>query len=250
MNESYSAGQWKVYWSRRGWDLSFADSRGVLSIHRMSNLLHRWKINMKIKKRKGRQSEMSRKQSQSASVWWAASAKKCGNYIPPDPLCQEFNGVGVEVGQKPSMLFFYHTYRMNMCVHLCQMQEAGGGQGGSWVQLYNDQNRTCFLFPTCVFSPNYTRNSESHRKEEKKTPSFSSLTIGGGWKVGGKPFFFQSRASCFLCMVLFVCISSYSLGRLCMEGRKKDSSPTAFDAHGLWSHVNALSVKSFCCPSA
>lgn len=35
----------------------------------------------------------------------------------------------------------------------------------------------------------------------------------------------QHRASCSLCLALFVCISSYSSGSPHMEGRKKDSSP-------------------------
>lgn len=136
-----------------------------------------------------------------------------------------------------------------------RMQETRRGRGGSGVQLNNNQNRTCFLFPTCVFFPNYARAYESHRKEEsKKTSFFSSTTqskeVGRKWGAEFLPFSFKNRASCSLCWVLFVCISYYSLGRPRMKGRKKDSGPTAFDVRFLWSHVSALSVKSFCCPLA
>lgn len=110
---------------------------------------------------------MRRKQSQSRQVFEGQHQQRDVEITFLQFLCAKClmewrEGGGFGVGQKPSMLFFYHTYPMNMCVHLCQMQEAGGGQGGSGVQLYNDQNRTCFLFPTCVFFPNYARTSESH----------------------------------------------------------------------------------------
>lgn len=141
-----------------------------------------------------------------------------------------FNGGGGErkgrCRTKPPVLFFYHTYPMNMCAHLCQTQETGGGQGGSVVQLYNDQNRTCFLFPTCVFFPNYAQTSKSLRKEaEKKThPSPHQPWRACRWG-GAPPPKKKTRASCSLCLALFVCISSYSSGSPRMEGRKKDSSP-------------------------
>lgn len=147
-----------------------------------------------------------------------------------------------------------------MCTHLCQTQETGGGQGGSRAQLYNYQNRTCFLFPTCVFFPQLRSNLQVTQKKEKKKPSPHQrwrarrcVCVWGGWGYFLFSFFLppiQNKASCSLCLALFVCISSYSSGRPCMEGRKKDSSLTAFDVHVLWSHVSALSVKSFCCPSA
>lgn len=68
------------------------------------------------------------------------------------------------------MLFFYHTYPLNMCVHLCQMQETGGGQGRSRVQLFNDQNHTffvsyvCFLSQLCLHPPVHTetRGEKKH----------------------------------------------------------------------------------------
>lgn len=105
-------------------------------------------------------------------------AEKCGICILTFSVCQMFNGVqsGLVLDKRkktkhPSVLFFYHTYPLNMCVHLCQMQETGGGQGGSRVQLFNDQNHTCFLFPTCVFFPNYawTLQFTQKRGEKKKT---------------------------------------------------------------------------------
>lgn len=102
-----------------------------------------------------------------------------------------------------------------------------------------------FSFPIMLEPPSLTK-----KQERKKTSFFSSMNeskeVGRRWGVE----VFQNRASCSLCLVLFVCISFYSLSRPCMGGRKKDSRPTAFDVHVLWSHVSALSVKSFCCPAA
>lgn len=126
-----------------------------------------------------------------------AQAEKCGICILTFSVCQMFNGVqsGLVLDKKtkkhPSVLFFYHTYPLNMCVHLCQMQETGGGQGGSRVQLFNDQNHTCFLFPTCVFFPNYawTLQFTQKRGEKKKNTSFSSLTKESSKGVGARLFF-------------------------------------------------------------
>lgn len=137
-----------------------------------------------------------------------------------------------------------------MWTHLYQTQETGGGQEGSRVQLYDDQNRTCFLFPTCVFFPQACSNLQVTQKRGRKKHIY--LLIKDEKQGGVTPPHpsIQNKASCSVCLVLFVCVSSNSLGRPCMEGREKDSSLTAFDVHVLWPHVNALSVKSFCCPSA
>lgn len=170
MNESYSAGQWKVYWSRRGWDLSFADSRGVLSIHCMSNLLHRWKINTRGKKRNGRQSEMSRKESQSASVWWAASAKKNVEITFLHFLCAKclMEWAVRSVLDKNPLCYSFITLTKWTCVCICvkcrNREEGKKGAGYSCTTI----KTTRYLFPACVFSPNYAGNSESHRKEEGK----------------------------------------------------------------------------------
>ena len=168
-----------------------------------------------------------------------------------------FNGGGGErkgrCRTKPPVLFFYHTYPMNMCAHLCQTQETGGGQGGSVVQLYNDQNRTCFLFPTCVFFPNYAQTSKSLRKEaEKKThPSphqpWRACRWGGAHPPPPKKKLGPHALYVWHCLCAFPPIARAALA---WRAGKKTAAPTAFDVHVLWSHVNALSVKSFCCSSA
>lgn len=108
----------------------------------------------------------------------------------------------------------------------------------------------CFLSPITLKPPSHTE-----KRKKKNLLLIKDGEQGGVCGGRGGIFFFflppiQNKASCSLCLALFVCISSYSSGRPCMEGRKKDSSLTAFDVHVLWSHVSALSVKSFCCPSA
>lgn len=152
---------------------------------------------------------------------------------------------------KPPVLFFYHTYPMNMCAHLCQTQETGGGQGGSVVQLYSDQNRTCFLFPTCVFFPNYARTSKSHRKEAEKKHIL--LLTDDGEHVGGEVHLSPPPNIGPHALYVWHCLCAFPpIARAALTWRagKKTAAPMAFDVHVLWSHVNALSVKSFCCPSA
>lgn len=112
-----------------------------------------------------------------------------------------------------------------------------------------------FVSYMCFLSPSMLKPSSHTEKRQKKNISISSskmrnkeVCVGHGNPPPHPSI--QSKASCSVCLVLFVCVSSNSLGSPCMEGRKKDSSLTAFDVHVLWPHVNALSVKSFCCPSA
>lgn len=63
-------------------------------------------------------------------------------------------------------------------------------------------------------------------------------------------FFSQIRASRFLCLALFECISlPYRLDKLRVEARKKGDL-MLFDVPVLWSAVNILSLKSFCCTFA
>lgn len=157
-------------------------------------------------------------------------------------------------GSCVSFFFFLITLSQWTCVHICvkrRKREEGKEGAGHSCTTIKTAHVFCFLH---VFSfPNYAQTSKSHRKKKKK-----NLKDGeqGGVCGGGRGYFLfflppiQNKASCSLCLALFVCISSYSSGRPCMEGRKKDSSLTAFDVHVLWSHVSALSVKSFCCPSA
>lgn len=152
--------------------------------------------------------------------------------------------------------FFLITLIQWTCGHICikrRKQEEGKKGAGYSCTTIKTAHVFCFLH---VFSfPKHAQTFQSHRKEAEKNISISSskmrnkeVCVGHGNPPPHPSI--QSKASCSVCLVLFVCVSSNSLGSPCMEGRKKDSSLTAFDVHVLWPHVNALSVKSFCCPSA
>lgn len=112
-----------------------------------------------------------------------------------------------------------------------------------------------FVSYMCFSFPNYAQTSKSHRKEKKNLLLIKDGEQGGVC-VGGYFFvvvFYPSSKIRPHALYVWYCLCAFppiARAALAWRAGKKDSSLTAFDVHVLWSHVSALSVKSFCCPSA
>lgn len=147
----------------------------------------------------------------------------------------EWRGVKEEGGKKRlGVILLSHLPNEHVCAFVSNAGNGRRAKKGAGVQLYSDQNRTCFLFPTCVFFPNYARTffRVAQKRGGKKTHPSPPSTMEGEEEVvvvvGGTlffPFFLTKQGlMLFMFLVLFVCISSYSPGSPRTEGREKDSS--------------------------
>lgn len=138
---------------------------------------------------------------------------------------------------------FVTLYPTNMCAHFFQTQEARRNRGCSCSTI----KTACFF----VSYRSFLSQLCSNLRVPKKKKHIRLLIVDGEQEGRGLEFIFSRIGPHTLyvryCLCAFPPIAQGGFARRGVK-RQQPNSPTVFDVCVLWSHVNALSVKSFCCP--